>query len=209
MLPISPSIGRWQPRPRDLPARHLIQLPPELFATVKLLAYVREENLGNAVGRCIRHALDELATDPPIEYWPLDQQVILLVPEKLRSRVKPDGRVPSPYTYRDRPEGMCLVSVPLSEEERVTARIAAFGSLTSLACWGAEAVQSELRKLSPDAELWTLPHPEQVRIFLPTEPAAWGTALTVMNSSWRATRYVPDLRGPEPGEEFRLLDKVG
>lgn len=170
---------------------------------MKLLAFVREETLGNAIGRCIRRALDNIAKDLPT--WPLPKQVDLLVPQKLRHRVKPDGRVPSPYIYNDRPDGIRLVSVPLSTEERITARIVAFGQLTSLAKWGAEVTENELRRLLSDGrELWKLPAREQVELLLPKEPAAWGTALTMMDASWRATRCVRDTRGPDPGDELRL-----
>lgn len=216
-IPLSPSIGRWQPRP-VCAARHLIQLPPTLFPSVKLLAFIREENLGNAIGRAIRRTLDEFALrapEPkpttPIELWPIDEQVTLLVPEKLRHAVKPDGRVPSPFIYGDRPDGVCRIAVPLSNEERITARIAAFGQLTSLACWGAKVIQDELRRLPPQRDLWLLPPQEQIELLLPREEAAWPMALEVMSVSWRATRCVPKSREPVPGEDFRLrdLDKVG
>jgi hypothetical protein len=178
---------------------------------VKLLAFVREETLGNAIGRCVRRALDNIAKDLPS--WPLPRQVELLVPEKLRHRVKPDGRVPSPYIYNDRPNGIRLVSVPLSKEERITARIVAFGQLTSLAKWGAEVTENELRHLLSDGrELWKLPAQEQIELLLPKEPAAWEIASAVMASSGHktreATRSLHRERGFDPGADF-LLEKTG
>lgn len=221
-ISISPSIGRWYPRP-VCADRHWVLSPPETFATAKLLAFIREETLGNTYGRAIRRALDELATTAqasglpvpldaagalvPLELWPLPLQVELLVPEKIRPRVSPEGRVPSPYVYGDRPAGMRQIGVPLSKEERITACIAAFGLLTSLARWGSEVLEDEMRRLLPDGrELWKLPKREQVEALLPDEPDAWETALAIMDQDHRqATRSLYEhTRQPDPGADFAL-----
>jgi len=221
-ISISPSIGRWYPRP-TCAERHWVLSPPETFASAKLLAFIREETLGNTYGRAIRHVLDEIAASAqadgfpvpldaagalvPLEFWPLPLQAELLVPEKLKHCMRSDGRVPSPYVYGDRPPGMRKISVPLSMLERITAKIVAFGQLTSLARWGSEVLEDELRRLLPDGrELWKLPKQEQVEALLPDEPDSWETALEIMDQEHRqATRSLYEhTRQPDPGADFAL-----
>lgn len=201
----------------------MVLSPPSLFASAKLLAFIREESLGNTYGRAIRRALDEAAQAAlaqgvptprdgagvplPLERWPLELQVAALVPVGLRRYVRPGGKVPSPSVYNDRPEGIRQVIVPLSPEERVTARIAAFGQFSSLARWGAGVLEDELRRLLPDRrELWRLPHQEQVEALLPAEPAAWPTAVAMMDQDFRrATRTLWNHEKlPDPGADFAL-----
>jgi hypothetical protein len=219
-ISISPSIGRWYPRP-TCAERHWVLSPPETFATAKLLAFIREETLGNTYGRAIRRALDEIAAQAqadgfsvpldaagalvPLELWSLPLQVELLIPEKFRHRVSHEGRVPSLYVYGDRPPGVMQIGVPLSTPERITARIAAFGQLTSLSRWGSEVLEDELRRLLPDRrELWKLPKQEQVEALLPDEPEAWETALAIMDQNHRhATRSLYELH-PDYGADFAL-----
>ena len=219
-IALAPSIGRWHPRPLCT-ERHLVLSPSETFASAKLLAFIREESLGNTYGRAIRRALDELAvtaqTDGypvpldaagvlvPLELWPLHLQVELLVPEKLRPRVNSEGRVPSPSVYNDRSPGMRHISVPLSTEERITSKIVAFGEFASLYRWGSDVFEDELRRLLPDGrELWKLPKQEQVETLLPNEPRSWGAALAIMDQNHRhATRSLYELY-PKYGTDFVL-----
>ena len=219
-ISISPSIGRWYPRP-TCAERHLVLSPAETFASAKLLAFIREESLGNTYGRAIRRALDEIAAQAqadgfsvpldaagvlvPLEMWPISLQVELLVPARFRSHVSRKGRTPSPSVYGNRSPGMRHVRVPLSTEERITAKIAAFGEFTSLYRWGADALEDELRRLLPDGrELWKLPKQEQVEALLPDEPEAWETALAIMDQNHRhATRSLYELH-PDYGADFAL-----
>ncbi len=130
------------------------------------------------------------------------------MPVKLRNRVSADGGGPSGSVYGERPAGMRLISVPLTAEERVTARIAAFGQLSSLARWGADATKDELQRLLPDGrEQWLLTPLEQVEAPLPDEPAWRDTAQKIMRLDGRATGSLPRLHQPEAGADFLLSTK--
>jgi len=220
MIPIEPGIGLWKPRPRGA-QRMLVDVPPDLVTSLKLLAFVREETMGNAIGRTIRRFLDDTVRDAhasgflipsdeggdlPLERWPILVQAALLVPAKLRWRVQPDGRVPATYVYGDRPKGIRRVQVPVSAEERVTASICALGQLSSATRWGADVLRNELRQLLEGAELWTMTPAQQVAALMPNEQAAWRSALIILETdqSSRAIRAVPRAPAQNPGADLRI-----
>jgi len=195
-IPISPSIGKFDPRPSSK-ERLLVCVPNELVGPLKLLAFVREETMGHALGRAIRWHLDELGAGNPLalalEHWSIADQTHLLVPESLQARVQPDGRVPSLTTVVERLADDRQVGVPVSPAERITVRIAAFGQLNSVARWGADVLREHLNRLLPEQELWTLSMQQQIEALLPDEPAAWEGARLILeaDNKVRAVRAVP------------------
>jgi hypothetical protein len=191
--PLLAGIGRTQPRTvRE--TKYQVVLGLDVYNSLKLLAFVREETLGRAVGRAIRHALDDIAAryvasgalDPEcagltFEEWPLSEQINAFVPEHLHHRIGPEGQTTNLLTYGKRPETEKMVCAPLSHAERQCARLAAFSEMSNVSRWGEECVKRELLAIT-GLELWTLPHDQQVQILLVDEERAWDVAVVVVSS---------------------------
>ena len=194
--------------PRKFPMpRFAVQVDLELYASLKLLAFAREETLGQAIGRTIRHALDGLAAryaacgdlppecaGKPFDRWPLPVRIAAFVPPSLRDRVGPLGQVSTLSTFGRADKKLKMVNAVLSDVERHSLQLAAFGALSSGSRWGEDSLRLELQAISGGRDLWKLPARQQIEIVLAGEPWTWDSALWTMQNEGRSTKSLYQVR---------------
>lgn len=211
-------IGRVMPRTaRD--RLHGVTLRMDTLASLKLLAFAREESLGQAMARTVRHALDalevayvasgQLSADCeglPFDEWPVAEQIRAFVKPEFRDRIGPNGECTNLQTYGRRGQKITVIHAPLSRSEFTAAKLAAFNELMSLSRWTEECVRRELRTISGGLDLWTLPPQQQIEIVLAGEESAWEGALWTMETV--GSRSVLSAWAPRPPADTELLLEV-
>lgn len=211
-------IGRAMPRTaRD--HTHGVTMRMDTMASLKLLAFAREESLGQATARTVRHALDaleaayvasgQLSADCdglPFDEWPVSEQVRAFVRPDFRDRIGPNGECTNLLTYGRRGQKITVIRAPLSRGEFTAAKLAAFNEMMSLSRYSEECVRRELRAISGGLDLWTLPPQQQIEIVLAGEESAWEAALWTMETV--GSRSVLSAWAPRPPADTELLLEI-